>query len=195
MPSRIRPLEPGEAKDAEVNERLQETAEGWYGDSAFFGAMAHRPVLLERFMDTFEAFSEDGSFDPELLELARLRVAEVHRCAYCATVRTRAVEEAVAPKEEAVYGDTIRTDALSEREALAVQFADQLSENPQRITDEFFDELRAAFTDAEIVELALFLSLEVGLDRFTIALQLDTAEDSPYPTGLSYPFTRTDTTE
>lgn len=193
--SRITPLEPGEAEDDETNDRLRETAEGWYGDSAFFGAMAHNPSLLERFMETFEAFSESESFDPELLELARLRVAEVHKCAYCATVRTQAVAEEVAAKEQAVFGDSIDTDELSNREALTVRFADQMAEDPQRITDEFFEKLQEEFTDSEIVELTLFLSLEVGLDRFTIALQLDTAEDSPYPTKLSYPFDRTESTE
>jgi AhpD family alkylhydroperoxidase len=187
--SRIRPLEPGEADDPEVNDWLREAAEGWYGDSAFFGAMAHCPELLARFMETFEAFAE-GSFDPELLELARLRVAVAHQCAYCATVRTKAVEQAVAPREEAVFGEEIDTGPLSGREALAVQFADRMSGDPQRITDAFFEELREAFTETEIVELALFLSLEVGLDRFTIALRLDTSEDSPYPTGLEYPYTR-----
>lgn len=186
MPSRIRPLEPGEADDPEVNERLQETAEGWYGDSAFFGAMAHRPELLERFMEIFETFAA-GSFDPELLELARLRVAVAHQCAYCATVRTKAVEEAVAPKEDAVLGEELDAGALSRRETLAVRFADRMSRDPQHITDAFFDELREEFTEAETIELALFLSLEVGLDRFTIALRLDTSEASPYPRGLDYP--------
>ena len=187
MPSRIRPLEPGESDDPEVNDRLRETAEGWYGDSAFFGAMAHRPELLKRFMETFEAFAA-GSFEPELLELARLRIAVAHQCAYCATVRTRDVEDAVAPKEEAVFGEEIDTGPLSRREALAVRFADQMSADPQRITDAFFDELCEVFGEEEVVELALFLSLEVGLDRFTIALRLDTSEDSPYPTGLEYPY-------
>lgn len=195
MPSRIRPVKPGEADDEEVNDRLRDTSEGWYGDSAFFGAMAHCPPLLERFIDTFETFSESGSFDPVLLELARLHVAEVHKCAYCATVRTQTVEEEVAPKEQAVFGDEIDTEPLSKRETLAVQFADQMSSDPQRITDTFFTELREEFTDAEIVELALFLSLEVGLDRFTIALQLDTADDSRYSTGLTYPFNRTTLSE
>lgn len=189
MPSRIDPVTPGESDDPDVNDRLQETVDGWYGDSAFFGAMAHRPILLERFMELFEAFGESDSFDPELLEIARLRVAAVHECAYCGTVRTREVADAVAPKEAAVFGDEIDTDPLTRREALAVRFADQMSRDAQQITDGFFAELREEFTDAEIVELALFLSLEVGLDRFTTALRLDTTEESPYPTGLEYPLT------
>lgn len=190
MPSRISPIEPGEADDPEVDDRLRETAEEWYGDSAFFGAMAHRPVLLKRFMETFEAFGEDGSLDPVLFELVRLRVAAVHECAYCATVRTRAVEEAVEPKEAAVLGEELDTEPLSEREALAVELADELARDPQRITDARFEEFRAVFTDAALIELLLFASLEIGLDRFTVALRLDTTAASPYPTDLSYPFSR-----
>ena len=182
---------PGEADDPEVNDLLRETAD-WYGDAAFFGAMAHRPALLEGFVALFETVAERGSFDPELLELARLRVAAVHQCAYCATVRTREVAHAVAPREAAVLGEEIDPAPLAEREALAVRFADLMSRDPQRITDDFFADLRGAFTDAEIVELGLFLALEVGLDRFCIALRLDTTGDGPYPTGLSYPFDRGD---
>ncbi|MFC4246867.1 carboxymuconolactone decarboxylase family protein [Natribaculum luteum] len=192
MTSRIDVLEPGETDDEEANRRLEEAREGWYGDSAFFGAMAHQPGLLTQLMDTFDAFPASETIDTELLELMRLRVAEVHRCAYCATVRTQAVAEDVAPREEAVFGEELDADELSRREELAVRLADQMSEDPHRITDEFFDELRTVFSEEEIVELALFASIEVGLDRFSIALTLDTTDESPYPSGLEYPFDRSE---
>jgi len=190
MPSRIAPIAPGEAEDEEVNQYLREAAEGWYEDSAFFGAMAHQPVLFRRIVAALRRFPESDALDAELLELMRLRVAAVHRCAYCGTVRTRAGKEAVAPKEDAVFGAEIDADALTRREALAVRVADGMSRGPQEMTDPFFEELREQFTDEEIVELLLFAGLEVGLDRFCIALRLDTTGEGPYPTGLEYPLDR-----
>lgn len=190
MASRIDPIAPGEASNEEVNRYLREAAEGWYEDSAFFGAMAHQPVLLKRLVAALRRFPESDALDTELLELIRLRVAAVHQCAYCGTVRTQEVKEAVAPKEEAIFSEEIDTDALTRREALAVRVADEMSKDPQEMTDEFFDELRMEFTDEEIIELLLFAGLEVGLDRFCIALRLDTTEDSPYPSGLEYPLDR-----
>lgn len=187
MPSRIDPIDPGEAAEDSVNALLREAEESWYGDAAFFGAMAHQPAIFERFVDLLGAFPQSEELSIETLELVRLKIAEVHQCAYCATVRTETVREEVAPKEAAVFGD-IDGGALTTREELVVRLAERLSSDPHRITDEFVEDLRSAFGEAALVELLLFASLEIGLDRFCIALTLDTTSQSRYPTGLEYPF-------
>lgn len=117
----------------------------------------------------------------------RLKIAHEYRCAYCSTVRTAAVREEVAPKEQALFDDDLDSDIFSQREQSAIRLADHLSENPHGISDVFFEALREVFTDDETIELLLFASLEVGLDRFCIALQLDTTQRSRYPTDLDYP--------
>lgn len=190
MPPRIEPVEPGESDDEKVNEILQESENGWYKDSAYFGAVAHQPRLLKRLVRTFRLFPRSDSIDAETLELMRLRVAAVHGCAYCGTVRTWEVKEAVEPKEDAVFSDRIDTSKLTRREELAVRVADYMSRDPQEMPDAFFAELREEYSDEAIIELLLFAGLEVGLDRFCIALRLDTTETSPYPTGLEYPLER-----
>lgn len=187
MTGRPEPLDPGESDDERVNELLREAEEGWYGDAAFFGAMAHEPAVFKRIVATFEEFPVNDGIDLETLELLRLKVADTHECAYCATVRTEAVREDVAPKERAIFGDEIDPEPLTEKEHLAVRLAAALSEDPHRITESFFEELRGAFTEREVIELLLFASLEVGLDRFCIALNLDTTERSRYPSDLEYP--------
>lgn len=55
------------------------------------------------------------------------------------------------------------------------------------MTDEFFEDLQEVFSEAEIIELLLFGSLEVGLDRFCIALELQPTDDSAYPDEVDYP--------
>ncbi|WIV68800.1 carboxymuconolactone decarboxylase family protein [Natrialbaceae archaeon AArc-T1-2] len=190
MPSRIEPISPGESDDEDVNEILRASETGWYRDSAYFGAVAHQPRLLKRLVETFRLFPRSDSIDAETLELMRLRVAAVHRCAYCGTVRTWDVKDAVEPKEDAVFSEEIDTSTLTRREELAVRVADYMSRDPQEIPDEFFGELSEEYSDETIIELLLFAGLEVGLDRFCIALRLDTTETSPYPTGLEYPLER-----
>lgn len=187
MADRIPIVEPGESPDEAVNELLREATTDWNEDAAFFGAMAYQPTVFKRLVETLGAFPQSETIDAALLELVRLRVAKCHECAYCGTVRTVDVRDDVAPKEEAVLGDEIDETALTHREFLAVKLADLLSTDPHRITDAFFEDLRAEFTTDEIVELLLFSSLEVGLDRFTIALTLDTTEAGPYPSSLDYP--------
>lgn len=179
-------LRPDEIDDEDVRELLREAETGWYGDAAFFGTMAHVPPVFRRIVSVFESFPQGEHVDEQLLELMRLKIAETHQCAYCATVRTLKVRDAVAGKEDAVFGD-VDGDELDKREYLAVRLAELLSENPHGFTDEFFDRLGGAFTDSEIVELLLFAGIEAGLDRFCIALELDTTEKSEYPDDLEYP--------
>ena len=187
MTSRIDVLEPGQSDDRDVNEFLAESESEWYGDSAFFGAMAHEPELFKRIVSAFEAFPRSDRIDPETLELMRLKIATHNQCAYCSTVQTKAVEEEVAEKEAAVFGDTIDAEALTREEELAVRLAAGMADDPHEFTDDFFEELSEVYTDAEISELLVFTGIEVGLDRFCIALTLDTTGESDYPTNLDYP--------
>lgn len=186
MTSRPTPLDSDAVSDPEVAERIEDAKSGWYGDAAFFGAMAHCPEIFNHIVAAFESFGQRANVDTELLELMRLKVAESHQCAYCATVRTLDVRDAVKPKEDAVFDD-ITEDELTRREYLAVSLAKHLSENPHRIRDDFFENLQEVFTEAEIIELLLFGSLEVGLDRFCIALELQPTDDSAYPDDVEYP--------
>lgn len=190
MPSRIEPLEPGQAGDDQANQILAESEEGWYKDSAYFGVLAYLPRFLRRLVATFRLFPSSDQIDTATLELMRLRVAAVHGCAYCGTVRTWEVKEEIEPKEDAIFAEEIDTNDLTRREELAVRVADYMSRDPQTMPDTFFEELRSEYTDETILELLLFAALEVGLDRFCIALRLDTTDQSPYPTGLDYPLDR-----
>lgn len=63
-------------------------------------------------------------------------------------------------------------------------FVERLLGDPHRLTDTDFADLRGAFTERELVELLLFTGLEVGLDRFCIALNLDTTDENHYPSDL-----------
>jgi alkylhydroperoxidase family enzyme len=186
VPSRLDPLDIDDVTDEEVRRRLA-AGEDWYGDSAFFGAMAHAPDLFVRIYDALAAFPGSDRVTGDLLELMRLRIATVHQCAYCATVRTLEVRDAVADREACVTGDEIDPGPLTHHEELAVRLAERMATDPHRITDEFVDALRAGFGDEATTELLLFTALEVGLDRFCIALELDTTANSRYPDRLNYP--------
>mgnify|MGYP006275294211 CR=1 FL=1 len=186
MPARPNALQPADVTDETAQAWLEEAEESWYGDSAFFGAMAHCPAIFKNIVNVFETFGQGEHIDGDLLELMRLKVAEVHQCAYCATVRTLDVRKSVKSKEDAIFGE-IDAEALTQQEYLAVSLAEQLSKDPHRVTDKFFEQLQEVFSEEEIIELLLFGSLEVGLDRFCIALELQPTDDSAYPNEVEYP--------
>lgn len=186
MPNRVEPLKPGESDDEEVNELLREAEEGWWGDSAMFGLIARNPQMVKTIVPVFESFFQEGSVEPHIHELMRLKTGEINRCAYCASVRSQAVRDEVAPKEDAIF-DEVEGDELSRREELAVKLAEGMAGDPNYISDDVFDELREEFSEEEIVELVFAASVMNFGNKFNITMTLDSAEGNQYPTGLEYP--------
>jgi alkylhydroperoxidase family enzyme len=186
MTPRPGPRDTDRIDDRDVRERLDASDDDPYDDRAFYGAMAHAPHLFKHIARVFDEFGSSPNLDDEMLELMRLKIAECHQCAYCATVRTVEVMDAVAEREAAVFGE-IDDQELSRREYLAVSLAQSLSEDPHRLTDEFFDDLQDVYSTEEIIELLLYATLEVGLDRFCIALELQPTDESAYPDQVEYP--------
>jgi alkylhydroperoxidase family enzyme len=64
--------------------------------------------------------------------------------------------------------------AFSERERVALEFADRMALNhASAADDEFFRSLRAQFSDAEIVELGMAIGQYIGFGRLLMVLDLE----------------------
>jgi len=68
-----------------------------FGDTQMFGLLAKRPELLKRAAAMLAYFlgGEGGLIEPELVELMRLRGANLNARIYCATVCLQPVADAV----------------------------------------------------------------------------------------------------
>jgi len=62
-------------------------------------------------------------------------------------------------KIEAALGST-ESDHLSERERVALEYADRVSATPADVPDEFFEKLQRLFSEREIVELTAHIAQE-----------------------------------
>jgi len=123
-------------------------------ESNMMGIYARRPEVFEAFMAYVETAlrSEDSLIEPHTKELMRLKSAEINRCTGCGAVRFQDVRDEVEPLEDDVLGE-LTSEKLTEREALAVRFAEKMGGDPLQITDEFYAELKEEFSEEEIVEL------------------------------------------
>lgn len=63
---------------------------------------------------------------------------------------------------------------FSEREKLGFRCADRLHRSPYEIGDEFYAQLKSAFSDAEIIELAAAAAAFEFFTRFVDALRIPT---------------------
>lgn len=145
---------------------------------------------------------EGGLIEPELLELMRLRGANLNACTYRATVRLQPVAGAVRPKEPALglkdisamtkpeavaaLRDSVRTDALSPREAAAIRLVDRIVVDPHSVDDALYADLREHFSENEIIELICASSLFTWAGTLNTALHVETGADSIYGGNLSY---------
>ncbi len=62
---------------------------------------------------------------------------------------------------------------FSVREILALAYAEKMAVDHHSIDDAFFDELRGAFDDAEILELGMMIGQYIGFGRLLKVLDLE----------------------
>jgi alkylhydroperoxidase family enzyme len=86
------------------------------------------------------------------------------------------------------YHDGRYFSQLSEQERLAIEYAERFAIDHQNIDDAFFVQLRAAFTDPEILDLTICLATFLGLGRLLRVLGInETCEVDVYASGEGRP--------
>ena len=203
MSARIQSLSGGSTRDPAVNAILEFSKQG-FGDTQMFGLLARRPELLKRVAGVFAYFlgGEGGLIEPELLELMRLRGANLNACTYCATVRLQPIAAKVKSRESALglrdisnltkpqavaaLQGTLRTERFTPREAAALALVDRIVIDAHSVDDELFTELRKHFSEEQIIELICASSLFTWAGTLNTALHVETGADSIYGSGRGY---------
>ena len=88
-------------------------------------------------------------------------------------VRYAGARHAGATEAKIAAMDDDSSDQLTPRERLAVRFAEKLAVDHRKIDDAFWDELRAQFSEAEIIELAAHTTLYIGFGRLNEIIGID----------------------
>ena len=74
--------------------------------------------------------------------------------------------------------DDETSTALSARERAAVRFAEKLAIDHHKVDDALWADLRAEFSEAEIIELVAHTTLYIGFGRFNDIIGLERVEAS-----------------
>lgn len=118
-------------------------------------------------------FVDRCGLEPSLWELAKIRASQINGCAYCLEMHTR---EAAAAGETASRLNLLATWRESplytarERAALAWTEAVTLVAS-SRVPDEVFAEVRAHFTDTELVNLTLAIGVINTWNRLAVSFR------------------------
>ena len=62
---------------------------------------------------------------------------------------------------------------FSERERVALEYAEAITVTGQKVTDTLFERLRRSFSESEIVELTAAVALENFRSKFNVALGIE----------------------
>ncbi len=132
-------------------------------------AMSLRPELLQGFAALSTAIYPGGVVERSVKELIILEVSRRNACQFCleshlAIVRSLGISQLPLQMLDA-------PGSMSARERLAVQYARAAVADSNRIPEELFAQLRAAFTEPEIVEVTAVIGLISMLNLFNNCLQ------------------------
>ena len=138
------------------------------------GVFAHVPSAVKHLMGMLLELREQRNVPYRYIELAIVAVSKLNECHYCVAHHKPLLEiEGVSPEGAERILDYREHPELDDVDKLVVEYAIAVTETPQRIRDNVFERLRAQFTEAQIVELTLRISLCGFFNRFNDALQID----------------------
>jgi len=154
-------------------------------DPALNGVMAHHPKFFEDYFSFYYPNHEQGLVESRVKELARLKIARLNGCQTCAMARyasaTREGLDEACIAQLDLPGDE---QSLSERESLAVEFAERMATDHFSIDDAFIKALQEHFSPPETLKLGFMIGQYLGFGRLLVALGLHEYSAVPYVAGL-----------
>ncbi len=133
---------------------------------------AHRPAAVKHLMGLLLELADEGCLPKRYLEIVLVVVSKLNECTYCVAHHTpRLIEQGFAPE---TASRILEPDCpgLDPVDRLVRDFAVQVTNEPGRMRDAMFDELKRHFSEEQIVELTLRTALCGFFNRFNDALQI-----------------------
>jgi AhpD family alkylhydroperoxidase len=110
----------------------------------------------------------------ELVELVYLRVSQINNCAYCLDMHTRDLSKKGVPIEKLALVQAWEEggDLFSETERAALAWAETVTRVAQTgVPDDVYQAARSAFSEKELVDLTIAISLMNASDRMAISFR------------------------
>ena len=138
-----------------------------------FKTVANAPALALAFAGLLKPLLSDGALPGWYKELIATRVSLLLGSAYAVKAHAISARQKGAREEqiEAVKSD-FETGPFTEAEKLGFRCADRLHRSAGEIDDNFFAQLKASYTDPQIVELIAAAAVFEFFPRFVDALRI-----------------------
>jgi uncharacterized peroxidase-related enzyme len=135
---------------------------------------AHVPAALRHLMPMLMELREAKTLPKRPLELAIVTVSLLNACHYCVAHHAPFLEvEGISQAGAERLLDYATHPELDAVDRLVVEYAIAAWETPSRIPEALFARLRQQFTEAQVVELTLRITLCGFFNRFNDALRIE----------------------
>jgi uncharacterized peroxidase-related enzyme len=140
---------------------------------------AHVPAALRHLMAMLMELRAANTLPKRYLELAIVTVSELNECDYCvAHHKPFLATEGISPvgaNRVLDYADHPEFDAV---DRLVVEYTIATWNEPHRLPDRMFDRLREHFSEAQVVELTLRITLCGFFNKFNDALGIEEEDEA-----------------
>ncbi len=144
------------------------------GETEFDRVFGLRPGLYEDFRNFFSLFWSLRPIDPIILELCRLRIAQVlGGDAVPSFDQAVTGASALPPEKIAALEDWRQAAVFSDRERACLAFAEKFVLQPHGVTDEDAAAVTAHLSDKEMIAFTEALAVCDGFTRFRIILGIE----------------------
>ena len=156
---------------AEIYERFASAYGPFRNQVAVF---AHVPAAVRHLMAMLMELREAKTLPKRYLELAIVVVSKLNECEYCvAHHKPFLVPEGITPAGVDRVLDYQDHPEFDEVDKLVVEYAIAAWNHPNRLRDRLFERLRRHFTEAQIVELTLRITLCGFFNKFNDAMGIE----------------------
>jgi len=135
---------------------------------------AHVPAAVKHLMGLLLELKAAKNIDWRYIELAIVTASKLNECHYCVGHHTQPLMmEGLSRQAIDRLPDVDDNPELDDIDRLVVEYTVAVAKNAQRVPDGLFDRLRIHFSEAQIVELTLRITLCTFFNKFNDALQID----------------------
>ena len=127
-------------------------------------------------------FVNKSGLEPKLLELVKLRASQINGFAYCIDMHTKDARAAGETEQRLYLLDAWHEAAhlYSERERAAIAWTEALTRlGEAHVPDDVYAQVRARFSDAELVTLTLAVTAINSWNRMNIAFRVQAGGYQP----------------
>ena len=149
--------------------------------------MSQRINLMEKGKGAFgalfgvNAYLNESKLEKNLIELIDYRVSQINGCAYCLDMHSKDLRHG-GETEQRIYMISAwrETDLYTAREKAALAWAEAVTElRDRQVSDEVYEAARKEFSDEELVDLTLAVTMINTWNRFNVAFRTPAGSYQP----------------